>query len=187
MAAEDERLLAQPEAICRDQEFRQPRDLKEQRIPAPEPLTRIGADISLQDYRVRHIENGKTNHAIRMLDGHAPRDHRSPIVPDQIHAIFADLVENGDHVRSELRHFVSRNSARLAADVVAALIGSNHTKACIGERTYLILPAVPELGKTMEQDDYRAVLRASSHGVQPNVTIGEPQFFKAWFVGGHSR
>ena len=104
---------------------------------------------------------------------------RSPIVADHVHAIFAELVNNGDHVRSELRHFVSGNSGRLAAGVVASLVGSDHAKACIRERSYLIVPAIPELGKPMQQDDHRPVLSTGSHGVQPNVTIGEPRFFKS--------
>jgi hypothetical protein len=70
--------------------------------PALQPLARVGADIVLQDRRVRHVENGKANHAIRMLHSHAPRYQRSPIVADHVHAIFAELVNNGDHVRSEL-------------------------------------------------------------------------------------
>jgi hypothetical protein len=30
----------------------------------------------------------------------------------------------------------------------------------------------------MQQNDYRPVVRTGSHGVQANVTIGEPRFFK---------
>ena len=133
----------------------------------------------LQDHGVQHVENGKTNHTIRMLQSHAPRLSALPIVADHVHAMLAELVNNGDRVRSELRHFVSGNSGRLAAGVVAALVGSDHAKACIRERSYLILPAIPELGKTMEQDNHRPFLSAGSHGVQANVTIGEPRFFKS--------
>jgi hypothetical protein len=74
---------------------------------------------------------------------------------------------------------VSGNSGRLAGGVVAALVGSDHAKACIRERSYVIVPAIPELGKTMEQDNHRPFLRTGSHGVQANVTIGEPRFFKS--------
>ena len=31
----------------------------------------------------------------------------------------------------------------------------------------------------MQQDNHWPVLRTGSHGVQPNVTISEPRFFKS--------
>ncbi len=105
---------------------------------------------------------------------------------DQVHAICAELINNGDYVRSELRHCVSRSSERLAAGVVAALVGSDHAKACLRERTYLLVPAIPELGKTMEQDNHRPVLRAGRHRVQANNAIPEPWLFKSYFVA-HAR
>ena len=52
-------------------------------------------------------------------------------------------------------------------------------EACTRERAYLLVPAIPELRKAVQQDHHRAVLRTRSHGVQSNVTMVEPLFFKS--------
>ena len=96
--------------------------------------------------------------------------------------IVTELVNNGDHIRSEVRHFVCRYASRLAARVIAALVGSDHAKARARERAYLLAPAIPELRKAVQQDHHRAVLRTRSHRVQSNVTMGEPLFFKSRFT-----
>ena len=73
----------------------------------------------------------------------------------------------------------AETASRLAALIIAALVGSDHAKACTRERAYLLVPAIPELRKAVQQDHHRAVLRTRSHGVQSNVTMVEPLFFKS--------
>ncbi|GAB3328046.1 hypothetical protein GCM10027355_32790 [Haloplanus salinarum] len=46
------------------------------------------------------------------------------------------------------------NLIRCVAQITASLIRNNHTKAGLNERMDLITPAVPEIGMSVQKDNY---------------------------------
>ena len=67
---------------------------------------------------------------VRILQGHGPCDRGSPVVARETEALAAKLVGNGEDIASQQRYRVVADRRRLAAKVLAALVGSDDLEAC---------------------------------------------------------
>src|SRR5580698_7954308 len=85
--------------------------------------------------------------------------------------LFAELVGNGEDVGSEFGERVRSCAARLAAFVVAALVGNDNAEAARGERVDLLVPGIPGFWEAVQEDDDRTVRRAGDDGVEFDRTV----------------
>ena len=71
-----------------------------------------------------------------------PHDHRAPVVADEHCLLVADVVEQPEHVAGQVDDVVRVD--RLGSDrrAVAALVGSQHAVARLGQRRNLVAPRV---------------------------------------------
>jgi len=93
----------------------------------------------------------------------------------------AELVGDGEDVGSEFGERVGRGAARLAAFVVAALIGNDDAEAGGGERLDLSVPGIPKFREPVEKDYYGAVWGAGGDGVEiDRATMKSYVFDEGW-------
>ena len=104
--------------------------------------------------------------ALRVPHRRIPRHSGSPIVSGEEDLFAPDLIGNGNHILRNFSEPVIAHFGRLAALVVAALIGHDDAKSCVRERPDLLTPAIPELRKTMEQNKRGAVFRSCRDSIQ---------------------
>jgi len=78
----------------------------------------------------------------------------------------AELVGDREDVGNEFGERVGHSAARLAAFVVAALIGNDDAEAGGGERLDLFVPRIPKFREAVEKDDGGAVWGAGGDGVK---------------------
>lgn len=68
-----------------------------------------------------------------------------------------ELIGDGEDVGSELGERMGGYAARLAALIVAALVGNDDAEAGGGERFDLLVPGIPEFREAVEEDDAGAI------------------------------
>ena len=71
---------------------------------------------------------------------------------DQLERAGTVTVGQGEDVVSDAIELVGADALRLAAEVLAALVGSDAVQACLGERIDLVTPVEPELREAVQQD-----------------------------------
>jgi len=81
----------------------------------------------------------------------------------------AQLVCEGDDIGREFWNGVRSDAARLAAQIVATLIGNDDAESCGSQRLDLRTPSVPEFRKAVEKHNDETVFRTSGHGVQTQI------------------
>lgn len=114
---------------------------------------------------MRNIQYAELCDPLWMQQRRAPRNGRAPIVPSEKEALRAKAIGDGHDVGNEMDERVIRDAARLAAQIVTALIGRDYTKPRRRERFNLFVPRIPKFGKTVEKHDHRTVGRARSNSV----------------------
>jgi len=83
------------------------------------------------------------------------------------------LIGDGHDVRNEFIQSVGCHAEGLTAEVVATLVGNDHTKSGGGQRLDLPVPRIPEFREAVEKHDGGAVFRASGNRVQVYCAILE--------------
>jgi hypothetical protein len=83
-------------------------------------------------------------------------------------------VDQPTHVRREQTQVVRGNPGRRVAQVVPPLIGNYDAVARLGEGRNLVAPAVPELGKTVEEYHKRPVGRPRRPHMQVHAVPIDP-------------
>ena len=92
-----------------------------------------------------------------MEEDGVPGDERTPVVPDDDRRFLAERVDQADHVGRQVMDVVVVDAGRLVALAVAAQVGRNRVKPCLGRRRQLVPPGVPGLGESVQEDDERAL------------------------------
>jgi hypothetical protein len=119
---------------------------------------------------VRRIEDHQAVDPVPELAGYSPGHDASPVVPDQNEPAHVQGVgEPGDVFCKHFRA-IGPYALRLVAQIVAAHIGRDHTETGGGQRTDLVSPCPPELGKAVEQENRGSAFIARFHDVQPHVS-----------------
>ena len=180
-AGADKRADAEAEIESGECGFGDPRELEEKHVPTAAKLPSVCLQVAAHDARVRDVEDGELGDALRMEESDAPRDSGAPIVAGEEDPLLSELVSDREDVGSEFGELVGRGAARLAAFVVAALIGNDDAEAGGGERLDLSVPGIPKFGETVEKDDDGAVCGAAGDGVEfDRSTVKSYVFDAGW-------
>src|ERR1700732_3772649 len=151
----------------------QPRQLEEEDVPAPTALGAVVEQVTPHDVRVRDVEQRQAVEAPREVDAHPPGDGASPVVAGEAGALAAGVVDQPDHVSGQPIEAVGGDAARLVAQVVAALVGDQDAVSRRGEGLDVAVPAIPELGKPVQQDEQPALRRTGLDGVKADAVGGD--------------
>ena len=112
---------------------------------------------------VGHIEDHQLFQPLGVRPGHPPGHGGAPIVPDQDHLFVTQGIDQPDDIgRQECLTRYERDPGWLFAQVVAALVRGDHPVTGRGKERDLVAPAVPELGKAVQEEDGRPGGRAGS-------------------------
>ena len=105
-----------------------------------------------------------------MRDREAPRDRAAPVVGDEREPRVAKGVRERADVGDKMPRLVGLHALRLAGKVVAALV-RRHRQPAAPELDELRAPRVPELGKSVQEENERTAARGGV--VQPDaVRVG---------------
>src|SRR6185295_1397130 len=137
------------------------------------PLPGAGEQGAPHHPRVGSVEQRQPLQALRMLDSEPPADETSPVVRYDAGLAGSGLVDQAPDVQGQGVEVVGRDAPRLVARVVAALVRHHHMKAGGGERLDLLAPAVPELGKAVEQEEERSAFRPGLDDVETDAVGGD--------------
>ena len=96
-----------------------------------------------------------------------PGHRRAPVVPGDERPLLPERVHQRDHVAGQVQDRVLVGGLRAAGAAVAALVGRDGVKACLGQRGELMPPRVPALGEPVQQHDQRALARLGHVHAQP--------------------
>jgi hypothetical protein len=129
-----ERFRHRPEILGLEQKFRQPGKLHEKNVPAAQELRRMGARIFAEHAWMRGIQYSEAAHAVLMPHGASPRYDSAPIVAREHKLLAFQTVRDPEDIADKIRHRISLPALRLAALVVAALVGNDNAKARARER-----------------------------------------------------
>ncbi len=130
---------------------------------------------------MRKIQDDQAVDHLRNVQRGLPCDHAAPIVADDDRLLFAQRLDDGDHVAHQQSHVVILDALGLVAQVVAALIDGDALEF-IGQRLHLVAPRVPEIGKAVDHDDQRAAAEARVMNLDA-VGIGITVFHAGFDVG----
>lgn len=122
---------------------------------------------------MRDVQNNEAAHYSGMMASDCPGDGRSPIVADKVQRLAAEVLVERDNIGDEFVERIVLNACRFVALIVAATVGCDNVIASCGERTDLVAPSVPELGKAVKKDNLGAVCGAGFHGMQLNRSVPE--------------
>src|SRR5215210_3886288 len=162
-------LHGEGEAVPAEGALGEPRELEEEDVGAL--LALLGA---LPQGAPHHpgmgdVEQDQPLEPVRVLDAQPPADDSPPVVPPHAGFLLSQSVDQAHGIERQPVQVVVGDPPRLAAQVVAPLVGGQHVEAGGGERPDLVPPAIPELGKAMEQDEQRPAFRSGFHGVQADA------------------
>ena len=132
-----------------------------------------------QRLRRRHLRAGQRRDAQRgdgrdsvgVQQRRIPHHDGTPVVANPDGALGADVVEQADDVGGQLVNVVGLDRIRTRRAAVAALIGSQHVVAGVGEDRNLVPPGVGQLGKAVGQDHHGCAAVPGLDHPQPH-TIG---------------
>jgi hypothetical protein len=95
-------------------------------------------------------------------------------------ALGFELIGNRYYIGDEVRHCVGAEGYRFAAQIVAALIGHDHAKPGLSERSDLLVPRIPKLREAMQQDQQRTTPRTGSDSVNTHFGGVKQQMLKLY-------
>ena len=102
--------------------------------------------------RARHEWGIDADHAldaIRVHQRRIPRRRAAPVVADDDAFVDAERVEHPDDVGDDLPLGVSLDGLGAIGFAIAALVGRDGAKSCVGERANLMTPGIPEFREAM--------------------------------------
>ena len=102
--------------------------------------------------RMGEVADDQFVYPIGMEHGETPGDGTSPVVADEGHVLFAEIVDHGGDIGHEQVHRVVLDSLRFPALVVGPRV-HGHRLETSRERLHLISPGVPEVGETVHEKD----------------------------------
>ncbi len=83
---------------------------------------------------------------------HSPGHTRAPIMPDDCRLLFSKMTDQPQHIVHQQIYLVIFDARGLVAQVVPAHVRRND-RVAFAERHQLMSPRIPELRKTVQQDD----------------------------------
>ena len=106
--------------------------------------------------RVRHRENDEPAHPVRDEHRGEPRHGRTPVVPDDVRRLDAQLVEDAGHVRDDVRQRVGRDLVRALGLTEAAQVRHDHPEAVVHQVRDLMAPQVAGVGPAVQEQHRHA-------------------------------
>src|SRR5215218_7829931 len=174
------------EVTCSDNLLRQPRDLKEEYVRAPQQLPRFRKPIQGAS-RVGNVEDREPFDATGVAHRRDPGGYSAPIVPDHGSRPFPAGRYQALHIARQQLNAVCAHSGRFVREVVAAHVRGNHAEAGLDQRRDLVPPLVPELREAVQQQHERSLARLDV--VQPHISevgIAVRQLHPAQRLVGHA-
>jgi hypothetical protein len=136
-------------------------------------LAKICSEIANHDAWVRDVKDGELSDAVWVQECNAPSDGRAPIVAGEENAVLAKLIGDGEDIGDEMWNGVGGCAPRLAAFVVATLIGNYDSETGNCEGLDLIAPGIPEFGEAVQEDDDWTIGWACGDGVEVDSPVVE--------------
>jgi hypothetical protein len=134
---------------------------------------------------VRAVEDREPLDRLAVVHRGRPGDGASPVVAGEEGPLGAALGYQLADVARQRLDAVGGDAGRLRGEVVAAHVGRDHAEAGLGQGRDLVVPAVPELGKAVQQDDQRPLARFDV--VEPHLAqLGVPVPQRAAVDLGHA-
>src|ERR1700751_3104257 len=167
-------LRKRSEVPAANQKFRQPRHPEELDVPASPLLLRIRIHELAPNGGMRRVGDGETVKAFRPRRCDPPSNPPAPIVTDNRKAARAPTIGKAENVGCELIEIIGRDVLRFFAQIVTALVRCDDVKTCRCERQDVVFPGSPVFREAMEQEQQRAVVRASlgemqRYSVDPHI------------------
>jgi hypothetical protein len=97
-----------------------------------------------------HVHHG--GDPIGSRERELPHHDCAPVVPDEGSLLFAQVIEQANHVLAHGRNVIGLDGCGDGAPAVAAHVRRDGSVARIGKRGQLVAPRVPELGKAVAED-----------------------------------
>ena len=164
-----EAIAKRPPVIGADGAFGQPGQLEEEHVPGLGDLAARPAQGLEHPAGMGDVEDGQALHHIGVGHRQQPGDCRPPVVSGHARLRSPPLGDQLADVAGQPPRLVGGGLSRLGGQVVAAHIWRDGAKARRGQSRDLVAPAVPEVGKAVEQHDRGTVSRTRLDEVQPNL------------------
>ncbi|BDA84274.1 hypothetical protein Sa4125_18160 [Aureimonas sp. SA4125] len=113
------------------------------------------------DIGMRRANNDDTLQPLAVPCGYPPSDNAAPTVADQTKTTGAVGIGQRYNVHGENIELVCRDLLRSLAFVIAAHVRNNDMVTLIRQRSDLMAPGPPKLGKAVEKDEQGSVPRTS--------------------------
>src|SRR5512134_1453424 len=110
---------------------------------------------------------------MRVFGRQPPGDRSAPVMPDDEGLRLTGSIDQTDYVACQFVERVRCKSIRLIAQVIAALVRRPHTITGRGQVRNLPPPAVPELGKTMQQHHQGSITWAVLDDMQADTVCSD--------------
>lgn len=115
---------------------------------------------------MRTVEDGKFFYPPMIAVSEPPRCNTAPIVTDDVHLPAAQRFYESEDVSGDEFDAIRGDARRLGGEIVASLIGNNYAESPLSKEVNLLAPAVPELRKSVKEDEELPIGRPGLNGVE---------------------
>lgn len=130
---------------------------------------------------MRDVQDHQFFHPLRKQMSRAPCNGSAQVVSDDRGPGGAARIHQRCNIAGKLIDVVCHQFGRLVAEVVSALIRSDDTIAFLCKEVNLFFPGLPEIRKTVKQNDRRPVLGTGFSHVQRNAVDPDHSVSKIHF------